>query len=449
MKVIPCVSRTLFLFETALHRRSQVTGFPHSVRSKIRGALRLASSVPPFELATTSRYLIVGSHAVKSDAATILPALVDLFSFPSSADARKACRQGEIVILRASSKVELCDRISPLNKSYFVDDVDELFVDRTILAVDPWTFVFQEDLVARIARVPGCLCYPVELTGYIQPPDVLAQQQLFPGELVVYEDDDIAVVNKPAGLATVGVERQDLQSALPFVLYPPRTVTTITETLPRTVHPLDRDASGLVVVAKTTQGMQQLSQAVENGCVHETYTALVFGKLHGESGTINSSLNKAVANWRVLQPGALLSMIEVKPKPESSHRIRQYLSYSIGGNEYSSGSYQENDELGLFLCRNSVTFEHPTTGRKITISISIPSSFYELLARKGYILPFRHLNETEAKTQSPKSYVERIKAELGQQFTTDEGRQCAGEPSVDPSRMVNPNKGDSEWFDEY
>ena len=226
---------------------------------------------------------------------------------------------------------------------------------------------------------------------------------------VLYEDDWIAIVNKVEGIDTIGQKRNDLQSALPFILRPPsmKEVKESDKYLPRPIHRLDRGTSGCVLVAKSKQSMKHYSRMFAMRKINKAYYAIVFGhpsishdgSLADESWkgycTINYPIDgkEAVSLWKVVttvtsQRWGKLSLLHVIPRTGRYHQIRRHLSYClscpiVGDPKYDGGGELANmsRQLGIFLCSNSIQFESVMgeNGSKISVSVPLPEKFYEIL----------------------------------------------------------------------
>jgi len=227
---------------------------------------------------------------------------------------------------------------------------------------------------------------------------------------VVFEDDHIAIVNKPGMLDCIGEKRNDLQSILPFVLRPPDNKTTKNNPssqyyIPRPVHRLDRKTSGCVLVAKSKNAMRQFSHLFASRQVKKSYCAITFGMptpfdknnsttIDGEEYSIIDypiDGKDAVTLWRVVQTVTTkkygkLSLLHCLPKTGRNHQIRRHLSYClktsiVGDNKYDGGGdmAKKTRELGMFLCSNRIEFVHAIDKSNVSIEIPIPHKFSALL----------------------------------------------------------------------
>ena len=151
---------------------------------------------------------------------------IDPEEYSSVLQARKAIRFGEIIIIRKRSETTVNKFENVITAGIFIN-ADKfsgvlLMNKNRIIVASQETTVGQGDIIAVRARVKDDF-YPSFYTGYIHPPDVLVPNVLGSGTTidVVYKDDHISVINKPANLSTIGVKRHDMQSYLPYILHPP------------------------------------------------------------------------------------------------------------------------------------------------------------------------------------------------------------------------------------
>lgn len=195
---------------------------------------------------------------------------------------------------------------------------------------------------------------------------------------IVYADDTLLVVNKPAGLLTVpgrGPEKQDCLINRLLVPYPNA----------RIVHRLDQATSGLVLIPLGYEAQKHLARQFEQRTVHKRYTAVVGGVVEADTGEVDLPLicdwpnrprqkvdytdgKKALTRYRVLQRGADVTRVALEPVTGRSHQLRvhmQALGHPIlGDNLYATPEYLAASER-LLLHATAIAFSHPRTGSAV------------------------------------------------------------------------------------
>lgn len=245
----------------------------------------------------------------------------------------------------------------------------------------------------------------VELLGSPKPPPLKAFAEDIPLD-VVYEDDSLAVINKPAGMivhAGAGAHARSgtLVNAL---LHRFGSLSEVGgELRPGIVHRLDKDTSGLIVVAKNDLAHRRLAEQFSRRKVKKTYVALVHGWMKQERGTVTSAIardrirrtrmttrsrggREAVSHWRVLRPiqspFGKFSLLELKIDTGRTHQIRVHLA-SLGHPVVGDGLYGAPRELKdrsgrkLALGRNflhaaAIEFMRPLTGAPLRLERPVP-----------------------------------------------------------------------------
>ncbi|MEN7546287.1 RluA family pseudouridine synthase [Rapidithrix thailandica] len=204
---------------------------------------------------------------------------------------------------------------------------------------------------------------------------------------VVYEDDALAVINKPGGLRISGNQFRTLENALRFNLKPSSAYDALLQ--PRPVHRLDSPTKGLVLIAKTTQALHYLSHQFARKTIHKQYKAIVAGKVEG-SGRIAQMIEgkEAITEYTALShtpslQHQWLTLVELSPLTGRTHQLRIHLSHLghpiIGDSLYGPETMQHK---GLFLCAVALHFTHPVTGEPLRISINPPEKFQSFPARE-------------------------------------------------------------------
>jgi 23S rRNA pseudouridine1911/1915/1917 synthase len=224
---------------------------------------------------------------------------------------------------------------------------------------------------------------------------------------VVYEDDDIVAVNKPAGMVVhlgAGVVSGTLVNAL---LYHIRQLSsTGGSERPGIVHRLDKNTSGLILIAKNDAAHRNLAAAFKARLIRKTYLALVHGSLKNNEGFVESPIGRdlfrrtrmatggprsrpARTRYHVLRRFAGFTLLEVSPETGRTHQIRVHLAsirYPIVGDTlYGAPALvriwgQEQRTLArTFLHAFHLEFQHPRTGDPMLLTAELPAELQEFL----------------------------------------------------------------------
>tara|TARA_Y100000589_G_scaffold323963_1_gene359333 strand:+ start:1465 stop:2355 length:891 start_codon:yes stop_codon:yes gene_type:complete len=205
---------------------------------------------------------------------------------------------------------------------------------------------------------------------------------------ILYEDDDLAVVFKPAGLPTSGNSFRTLENAIQGKLANSKKNPL---NWPKPVHRLDSATSGLVIVAKSIPARIELGKMLEHRKVKKTYCALLYGKLE-EKKDIQFSLEGKEALTKVFPiefkqslNNKYITKVFMQPITGRTHQLRKHAALIkhpiIGDSEYG----EKGNVLlhkGLFLCAVKLIFCHPITLAELSISIDPPKKFDALMNRE-------------------------------------------------------------------
>lgn len=246
----------------------------------------------------------------------------------------------------------------------------------------------------------------------------------FPLKLdIIFEDKDILVVNKPSGLVVhpaAGHQQDTLVNAL---LFHTKDLSMKNEVRPGIVHRIDKDTSGLLVVAKNDSAHEALAAQFKAKTTHRVYYALVSGIIEKNSGTINSylarhptdrkkfaSLKKAgkiissqnaditnakwaVTHFKKLNTSVDTTYVEVRLETGRTHQIRVHMSelgHALVGDTMYGYSVKKNKALGLerfYLHAAELGFKHPTTKENLIFKVDWPETDKHILADFGHTLP--------------------------------------------------------------
>jgi tRNA pseudouridine32 synthase/23S rRNA pseudouridine746 synthase len=230
-----------------------------------------------------------------------------------------------------------------------------------------------------------------------QGPAPLGQEERdFIRDLVFYEDDALIAFNKPSGLAVQGGSgiTRDVDRLL-------AAFTTRKGRKPKLVHRLDRETSGLLIVAKTSPAAAHLSAQFAGRQLEKRYLALVGGKVAKEEGQIDLPLVKiksggldlmrpanpgeadaqaALTTYRVLASGPAGSLVEVAPQTGRMHQIRVHfaaIGHALAGDTKYGGLLLLAGKPcpRLMLHAATLDFTHPTTGEPMRLNVAPPDDF--------------------------------------------------------------------------
>lgn len=260
----------------------------------------------------------------------------------------------------------------------------------------------------------------IEITGAVVLPPLKAFPEDIPLD-VVYEDEDILVLNKPAGMSVhAGSGKNDAGQRGTLVNALLHRFTSLSriggELRPGIVHRLDKDTSGLLVVAKNDRAHHKLAQQFSRRQTKKIYIALVHGWIPQEKGIISTPISRdlfrrmrmttrrslgreAVTHWRMLQKieGSYgkFSLLEVRIETGRTHQIRVHLS-SIGHPVVGDTLYGASRELKNrkenskpvtlarnFLHASAIQFKHPVTDTPLSFEQPLPSELDLFLREIG------------------------------------------------------------------
>ncbi len=212
---------------------------------------------------------------------------------------------------------------------------------------------------------------------------------------IIYDDEDLVVFNKPAGLAVQGGSGiQKSIDKMAAALFPYSKVSL--------VHRLDKETSGLLVVAKSQLAAQILSRDFQNKNVSKLYMALLSGRVNPKYGTIDNMIQKgkilgedekmaagekyqrAITDYKVIsEVPNVLSWVEFSPKTGRTHQLRMHSALTLGAPIVGDDLYGREQKFdsaldsllttnNLFLFAYKLSFKHPKTGKIVVIKAEMP-----------------------------------------------------------------------------
>ena len=242
---------------------------------------------------------------------------------------------------------------------------------------------------------------------------------------IVFEDDDILIINKEAGMVVHPAHQNWNGTLVNALIYHFKNLPEMknNEGRPGLVHRIDKETSGLLVIAKTEIAMNNLSKQFYDHTIQRKYQALIWGTPNKEKGTINTNLGrsfkdrriidafadntfgkKAITHYKVIEQYHYISLIECELETGRTHQIRAHMKHighpifndkTYGGDRVVKGNkftnykkFVENNfklmpRQGLHA--KSLGFIHPTTNQKVIFESELPEDFLGVIDRwKNY-----------------------------------------------------------------
>lgn len=238
---------------------------------------------------------------------------------------------------------------------------------------------------------------------------------------IVFEDDHLLVVNKPAGMVVHPAYQNWTGTLVNALTYHFQNLPNMpgNEGRPGLVHRIDKDTSGLLVIAKTEQAITHLAKQFFDHSIERTYQAIVWGVPSPEAGTINVNVGRslkdrrvttafpkgdfgrtAITHYRLLKDLRYVSLIECRLETGRTHQIRAHMKYighplfndeMYGGNEIAKGTVFTKYKQFVENCfkiiprqalhAKSLGFVHPVTGKSMHFDSELPQDFVEVLEK--------------------------------------------------------------------
>lgn len=239
------------------------------------------------------------------------------------------------------------------------------------------------------------ITYPEPVDTDVQPEDIALD--------IVYEDDDLVVVNKPQGMVVHPAPGHESGTLVNALLYHIADLSGIGgEKRPGIVHRIDRMTSGLIVVAKNDAAHQNLSGQFQAHTAHRSYLALADGNFREDDGTVDAPIarrqndrkrmavvpggREAVTHYRVLRRYGQYTLLQLELETGRTHQIRVHLAslqHPVAGDDVYGRSKRPFGLSGQALHGYRLSFEHPASGERMTFFAPIPAYFAAALQKAG------------------------------------------------------------------
>ncbi|MEK4024151.1 RluA family pseudouridine synthase [Sporosarcina sp. FSL W7-1283] len=215
---------------------------------------------------------------------------------------------------------------------------------------------------------------------------------------IVYEDQDVLVVNKPVGMVVHPSPGHLSGTLVNGLMHQCTDLSGINGVMrPGIVHRIDKDTSGLLMVAKNDKAHVSLVDQLVEKSVNRVYTALVHGHIPHDNGTIDAPIGRdprdrqkmavvdngknAVTHFKVLERFGDYTLVECRLETGRTHQIRvhmKYISYPLVGDP-KYGPRKTIDYGGQVLHAGTVGFQHPSTGEYMEFTAPLPENYQQLL----------------------------------------------------------------------
>jgi len=248
-------------------------------------------------------------------------------------------------------------------------------------------------------KKPNHICLQGEIVSWVFP--VEEKQAILPENIpldIVYEDGDLIVINKPKGMLVHPTTQVLNGTLVNAIMYHSSHLSDISgEDRPGIVHRLDKDTSGLLLVAKSNQVHDNLKTQFKNRDIKRVYEAVVYGSMQHEQGVIKAPIGRnpknrlqmavvddgkfAETHFRVIKHYQEYTHVECELKTGRTHQIRVHMKYInhpvVGDSLYVRKKSKLINGQALFA--KKLGFIHPTTREPMTFEINKPAHFNALL----------------------------------------------------------------------
>lgn len=215
---------------------------------------------------------------------------------------------------------------------------------------------------------------------------------------IVYEDNDLMIINKPSGMVVHPGNGNQEHTLVNALMGYTTNLSDGSKTRPGIVHRLDKDTSGLMVVAKDDKTHELLADMIKHKKVERKYVALVWGVIKHEKGTINAPIGRdfsnrqkytvtdvnskeSITHFKVLKRFKDATLVECILETGRTHQIRVHFTYINHPivNDPLYGNRKIINDFGQMLHSKSIKFIHPITKEKLYYEVDVPEEFKAIL----------------------------------------------------------------------
>ncbi len=238
----------------------------------------------------------------------------------------------------------------------------------------------------------------------MQIPEPVQTENALPEDIpldIVYEDEDVAVINKPRGMVVHPAPGNETGTMVNALLYHFKDLSSVGGVVrPGIVHRIDKDTSGLIMVAKNDKAHLSLSEQLKVHSITRVYQAVVWNNFKEEEGTVDAPIardpknrfrmavteggRRAVTHYRVLERFGAFTLIECRLETGRTHQIRVHMAYRkhpLLGDALYGPDKNPYGAQGQMLHARVLGFDHPSTGERLVFECEPPAEFSRVLER--------------------------------------------------------------------
>lgn len=238
----------------------------------------------------------------------------------------------------------------------------------------------------------------------MQIPEPVKTENALPEDIpldIVYEDEDVAVINKPRGMVVHPAPGNETGTMVNALLYHFKDLSSVGGVVrPGIVHRIDKDTSGLIMVAKNDKAHLSLSEQLKVHSITRVYQAVVWNNFKEDEGTVDAPIardpknrfrmavteggRRAVTHYRVLERYGAFTLIECRLETGRTHQIRVHMAYRkhpLLGDALYGPEKNPYGAQGQMLHAKVLGFDHPATGERMVFECEPPAEFSRVLER--------------------------------------------------------------------